>query len=162
MDSGKRTFSSANGSRRILVMALVLSLALPLTSMLSSLPAAYAITGSTINGTGTFRDTSVTILSIQVVGSNTVIKDWGIGVVTGTLSGTYYFSATITVQPTGVATYSAVDGCQCTIAGRTGGLVFNEQGSGNSITGAFQSKATITQSSGGLNGVTDPPTFQLR
>ena len=49
--------------------------------MLSSLPAAYAITGSTINGTGTFRDTSVTILSIQVVGSNTVIKDWGIGVV---------------------------------------------------------------------------------
>src|SRR5437879_1319953 len=99
MDSGKRTFVSGRGSRRILVMGLVLSLALPLTSMISSFPAAYARTSGTITGTGTFTDTSVTITSIQMVGSNEVIKDWGVGQVTGTLTGTYGFIATITVQP---------------------------------------------------------------
>ena len=140
-------------------MALVLSLALPLTSMLSSLPAAYASTNLTVKGSGTFRDTSVTILSIQTIGSSTVIKDWGVGQVTGTLTGTYYFSATITVQPTGAATYSAIDGCQCTIAGKAGGLVFDELGVGNSITGAFQSKATITQTSDNLKGITGSATL---
>jgi hypothetical protein len=138
-------------------MALVLSLALPLTTMVSSLPVAYAgtsATSRTISGIGTFTDTAVTILSIQMVGSNEVIQDAGMGKVTGTLSGIYAFTATITIQPTGIATYSAIDACQCTVAGNTGGLLFNEYGTGNVITGAFQSKATIAQSSNGLKGDT--------
>jgi len=154
MDSGKRTFGPGRGSRRILVTALVLSLVLPLTSMASSLPPAYARTSVTISGSGTFADTYVKILSIQVVGGNTVIKDEGLGQVTGMLSGIYAFAATITVQPNGMATYSAVDGCQCTIRGNTGGLLFNEQGSGNEMTGAFNSQAVITQSSNALKGMT--------
>ena len=154
MDSGKLTFCPGRSSRRILVMALVLSLALPLTFMASSIPAAYATTSRTISGTGTFADIYVKILSIQMVGSNTVIEDEGLGKVTGMLTGTYAFTATITVQPNGIATYSATDGCQCTIGGKTGGLLFSEQGSGNEITGAFQSQAVITQSSNDLTGVT--------
>jgi hypothetical protein len=154
MDSGKRTFFSGRGSRRILVMALVFSLAIPLTSMISSLPVAYAKTSPTVSGTGTFTDIAVTILSIQMVGSNEVIKDAGLGKVTGTLSGTYAFTATITIQPSGIATYSAIDACECTVAGNTGGLLFSEQGTGNVITGAFLSKATITKSSNGLKGDT--------
>jgi hypothetical protein len=135
-------------------MALVLSLALPLTSMISTLPAAYARTLGTISGTGTFADTVVKILSIQMVGSNEVIKDEGLGEVTGTLSGIYGFTATITIEPTGMATYVAIDACDCTVAGITGGLLFSEQGTGNVITGAFQSKAIVTGSSNGLRGDT--------
>jgi hypothetical protein len=133
----------------------------------SFLPAVYAKGNPSINGTGTFSDTSVTILSIQMVGPNEVIKDAGTGVVTGTLTGTYSFTATITVQPTGVASYSAIDVCQCTGAGKEGGLVFTEDGTGNVITGVFQSQAVITKASGGfkeatgtstLHGMQDPAT----
>ena len=154
MDSGKRTFGPGRGSRRILVAALILSLALPLTSIVSSFPAAYARTPGTITGTGTFTDTAVRILSIQMVGSTEIIKDEGLGKVTGTLSGLYGFQATITIQANGMATYSAIDGCQCTIGGKTGGLLFSEQGTGNVVTGAFLSKAIITQSSDELRGDT--------
>jgi len=54
-----------------------------------------------------------------MVGSNEVITDAGTGKVTGTLKGTYTFTATITVQPTGVASYSAIDVCKCTVDGNT-------------------------------------------
>jgi hypothetical protein len=101
------------------------------------LPAAYAKRNTSINGTGTFSDTSVTILSIQMVGSNEVIKDAGTGTVTGTLKGTYSFTATITVLPTGEASYKAIDVCKCTVAGKTGGLQFTETGTGNVIAGIF-------------------------
>src|SRR5947207_6701102 len=126
MDSGKRTFGSARGSRRLLVMALALSLALPLTSMVSSLPSAYARTPGNLSGTGTFYDTYVSVVSIQMVGANQVIKDQGLGKVTGVLTGTYGFAATITIAPDGAATYVAIDACKCTVGGKTGGLVFSE------------------------------------
>jgi len=131
---------------------------LPLTSVATSLPAAFAKPPS-INGTGTFSDTSVTILSIQMVGSNEVIKDAGTGVVTGTLTGTYSVTASINVQATGVASFSAIDVFRCIVAGRTGGLVFNEKGTGNQITGSFQSQAVITKASGELKDWTGTATL---
>ena len=154
MEFGRRIANRAHVSRPKLAVAIVLSLALPLTSMVSSLPAAYAESYQNINGTGTFSDITVTVLSIQMVGANEVISDAGTGKVTGTLRGTYSFTATITVQPTGVATYSAIDVCKCTVAGSTGGLQFSETGTGNQITGIFQSKAVIMKASGDLKGTT--------
>ena len=159
MESGKRTFGSRHGSKRILAIALVLSLAVPVSSMGTFLPAAYA-KEELIHGTGTFSDTSVTILSIQMVGSNQVITEAGTGKVTGTLRGTYSFTATITVQPSGVASYNAIDVCRCLVDGNTGGMQFTETGTGNVITGSFQSQAIITKASGDLKGSTGTATLQ--
>jgi len=160
MESAKLTFKSAQGSRRILAMALVLSLALPLTSTISSLPVAFAKPNPSITGTGTFADTSVTILSVSFVGSNEVITDAGTGVVAGTMTGTYAFAATITIQPTGMASYKAIDVCKCTISpAQPGILVFSETGTGNELTGSFQSTAVITLASGGLRGMTGAATL---
>ena len=87
MEFGRRMANRTHASRSKLVVAFFVTLALPLTTMISSLPAAYA--GSDrINGTGTFSDVTVTILSIQMVGANEVITDAGTGKVTGTLRGT--------------------------------------------------------------------------
>ncbi len=153
MEFGRSITKRAHASRSKLVVAFFVTLALPLTTMVSSLPAAYA--GSErINGTGTFSDITVTILSVQMVGANEVITDAGTGKVTGTLRGTYSFTATITVQPTGVASYSAIDVCRCTVDGNTGGLQFIETGTGNQITGVFQSQAKIARASSDLTGAT--------
>jgi len=128
--------------------------------MVSSLPVAYARTPGNLSGTGTFYDTVVSIVSIQMVGANQVIKDEGLGKVTGVLTGTYGFMATITIAPDGAATYVAVDACKCTVGGKTGGLVFSEQGSGNVVTGTFKSQALITKSSEDLQGLTGAALLQ--
>src|SRR5882762_6680833 len=159
MEFGRRTANRAHASIFKLFVAFSFSLALSLTSMVSSLPAAHA-GPDVIKGTGTFFDINVTILSIQMVGSNEVITDAGTGKVTGTLKGTYTFTATITVQPTGVASYSAIDVCKCTVDGNTGVLQFTETGTGNQITGVFQSHAVITNASGDLKGSTGTAILQ--
>lgn len=73
------------------------------------------------------------------------------GTISGTFSGPYLTFVNLTISAGGV-TYIAVDVCSCTVAGKSGTLVFYEVGTLTLINGVYylNSAANVVASTGGL------------
>ncbi|MCS4538214.1 MAG: DUF3224 domain-containing protein [Thaumarchaeota archaeon] len=149
---------------KIAVVALMVSFSL-LAAVGSSIGAAYASAGTT--GTGSFADSSFIIVSTEIVGGKIVLNVKGSGTVTGAFTGPYTFEGRVTITPTGTANYHVIDTCTCTVEGRSGTLVFRENGRGSAF-GSFESKITILRGTdglanlnghGALQGIQDPTTL---
>ena len=115
---------------------------------------------SFIIATGSFADSSFIIVSTKTIGDVTYLGVMGAGTVTGTLTGTYVFAGIIEVHPAGEAIYHVIDKCKCTLAGKSGTIIFNEQGKGNFFTGDFQANLDIIYATDGLKNLRGTGTLQ--
>jgi hypothetical protein len=129
-------------------------------------PLAYAAT-KPITATGTGQDTSFIITSVTTIGGKTVYGVTGAGIVNGDFTGTYTFDGTITIDPSGKATYRVIDVCQCTFVGKSGTVTVQESG-GGVPGGQFTAGLIIIDASndlfglsgkGKLQGTQDPVTL---
>lgn len=138
-------------------------------------PLAYAVPNpkpinpfpSPLPAKGTGYDTSFIITSVKTVGVKTVYGVTGSGIVDGDFTGTYTFDGTITIDPSGKATYRVIDVCQCTFVGKSGTVTVQESG-GGVPGGQFTAGLIIIDASndlfglsgkGKLQGTQDPVTL---
>ena len=129
------------------------ALALPLLFLvLTSGSIRLAEAGRDANGQ--FMDTSVIGSQTSIIDGNVVIDQTNTGVIYGTFSGAYVTVVHLTLYR-GVATYTAIDTCTCTVAGKLGTLVFIEKGTLLLVNGVFTlaSVAKVVEGSGQLDGL---------
>lgn len=103
------------------------------------------------SGTVTVIDLSIT--PIGAAGSNDLFHIVATGALDGTFAGTLDTDSIEVLHPTGNSTIRGTETCVCTVAGRTGTVVFRTEAK---ITGDpffYQDKKTVISATGGLAGL---------
>jgi hypothetical protein len=105
---------------------------------------------------GTFSQTAITSLDVRAAGPNTFLQQTSVGLVSGTLSGTYEDDLNVVIHQNGRFNARFTITCQCTVDGQTGvlHLVANDIGELISPTVAsFAGRAVITGGTGDLSAL---------
>lgn len=99
---------------------------------------------------GTFSVTQITGLSIEPAGGgNFIIEQTTAGVFTGTFSGTFVDELRAVLHPNGFVNAQGTITCTCSVAGKSGTIVFNQTSRGP-VGASFQGKAIIISATGDL------------
>lgn len=105
---------------------------------------------------GAFDQTAITSLTVRQAGPVTILEQTSVGVVSGTLSGTYTDDIRVVIQPDGRFNAQFTIRCECMMDSRQGIVEFVASDRGE-ITGpttaAFAGRAVITSASTGLSGL---------
>ena len=149
---------SRNSSKQIRYALLSLSFVL-LLAFSSSVAQAEAF--SSYPASGSFLDTSVLASQTTFSGGSEIIYQTNAGSISGTFSGPYLTFVNLTISATGI-TYNAVDVCSCTVAGKSGTLVFDEVGTLTLINGVYylNSVANVVFATGSLKHLEASITLQ--
>ena len=105
---------------------------------------------------GTFTQTAITSLEVSQAGPNTFLEQTSMGLVAGTLSGSYTDDLNVTIHPNGRFNAHFTIRCECTIDGRHGTVEFVASDRGELVSptlAAFAGRATITGGTGELSAV---------
>lgn len=117
---------------------------------------AAAAKATAIDVAGFFEQTAITSLVPQQAGGNTKISQESVGLVTGTLTGTYVDDLKVTIHSNGTFNAHFNITCQCSLGGQQGVVEFVASDRGQMTgptTAEFAGKATIIDASGGLAGL---------
>lgn len=105
---------------------------------------------------GAFVQTALTGLTVRQAGPVTILEQTSVGLVSGTLSGTYTDDLRVVIQPDGRFNAQFTIRCECVMDGRQGIVEFAASDRGE-ITGpttaAFAGRAVITSAGSGLSGL---------
>ena len=105
---------------------------------------------------GDFVQTGVTGYSERAAGRNTIINQTSIGVMTGSMTGSFEDELRVIIHPNGTFTTQGSLTCQCVVDGKEGWLTFVIADRGE-ITGpesaAFSGRAVIRAAGGELSGM---------
>lgn len=122
-------------------------------------PAAATVTAnaaSHLAASGTFTQTGITSLVPSTAGPNTIIEQTSVGVLSGTLSGTWEDQIRVVIHPNGGFNASFRITCACTVDGKSGTLEIRAQDRGKLVsptTGAFKGRAVILSGTDELAGL---------
>jgi hypothetical protein len=103
---------------------------------------------SLMPASGTFVDV-VTSTQVQFADGNLIITQTVTQTLMGTFTGTASQQATTVVHPTGAANFFGTETCTCTVAGKTGSVVFGFSGTG-APNGSFEGQFVIISATGDL------------
>ena len=103
---------------------------------------------SLIPASGTFVDVA-TSTQVRMADGNLIITQTVTQTLTGTFTGTAAQQATTVVHPTGAANFFGAETCTCTVAGKTGSLVFGFSGT-VALDGSFEGEFVIVSGTGDL------------
>lgn len=114
---------------------------------------AMALPPTTANGTAT--QTGIAEFEIRMAGPNVIIEQTTVGVVSGTLSGTFEDRFKVVIHPNGRFTAQGSGSCECTANGVTGVIRYVTSDTGEEIDGipTFEGRQVITEATGGLSGL---------
>jgi hypothetical protein len=107
---------------------------------------------------GTFVDV-VTSTQVQFADGNLIITQTVTQRLMGTFTGTAAQQVTTVVHPTGAANFFGAETCTCTVAGKTGTVVFGFSGTG-APNGSFEGQFVITSATGDLANLNGRGTLQ--
>lgn len=104
---------------------------------------------------GTVTQTGIAEFEIRMAGPNVIIEQTTVGVVSGTLSGTFEDSFKVVIHPNGRFTAHGSGSCECTVNGVSGVIQYVTSDSGEEIDGTptFEGRQVITGATGGLSGL---------
>jgi len=108
---------------------------------------------------GTFQNTSAVITDFRQADGNTFISETVHVVYAGDLSGSVVEQIDLVIHPNGSLNFNGVDICACTLAGRSGTVVFPFSGTGDA-SGASGGRFTIKGATGALADLHGVGTFQ--
>ena len=108
---------------------------------------------------GTFQNTSAVITDFRQADGNTFISETVHVVYAGDLSGSVVEQIDLVIHPNGSLNFNGVDVCACTLAGRSGTVVFPFSGTGDA-SGASGGRFTIKGATGALADLHGVGTFQ--
>jgi hypothetical protein len=111
-------------------------------------------------GSGDYVVTSETVTSSRAAGGNTFDTVMAHISFSGAFSGTSVTDENVTFHPNGEFTGNAIATFSGTANGIAGTIVFREVFTGNSTTGAFEGRFTITRATGELANLRGEGTFQ--
>jgi hypothetical protein len=103
---------------------------------------------SLMPASGTFVDV-VTSTQVQFADGNLIITQTVTQTLMGTFTGTASQQATTVVHPTRAANFFGTETCTCTVAGKTGSVVFGFSGTG-APNGSFEGQFVIISATGDL------------
>lgn len=128
-------------THKLLITLIIAGLILLPTGMASATPPTEA--------SGIISVTQITGLSIQPAGGgNFIIEQTTSGAVTGTLAGTFVDELRAILHPNGFVNAQGTITCTCTVAGKSGTIVFNQMSKGP--LGSFEGTAVIVSGTGDL------------
>lgn len=119
----------------------------------------FSVASATFPANGTFTISNTTTTNTQQNGQDTVYSLTEQGVLTGDLSGSYTNEETSTVHPDKTSTFSGTITCTCTVAGKSGTLLWSLTGTG-AADGSFQGQTFGYQGTGDLANLHGQGTFQ--
>ena len=104
---------------------------------------------------GTANQTGITDLEVRMGGPNVIIEQTTVGVVSGTLSGTFEDTFKVVLHPNGRFTAHGSGSCECTVNGVTGVIQYVTSDTGEEVNGVptFEGRQVITGATGGLSGL---------
>jgi len=113
---------------------------------------------SLMPASGTFVDVT-TSTQVRMADGNLIISQTVTQTLMGTFTGTASQQATTVVHPTGAANFFGAETCTCTVAGKTGSLVFEFSGK-VAPDGSFEGQFVITGGTGELANLDGRGTIQ--
>lgn len=113
---------------------------------------------SLMPASGTFVDV-VTSTQVRVADGNLILTQTVTQTLRGTFTGTASQQATTVVHPTGAANFFGAETCTCTVAGKTGSLVFGFSGTA-APDGSFEGQFVIIGGTGDLANLNGRGTIQ--
>ncbi len=113
---------------------------------------------SLMPASGTFVDV-VTSTQVRTADGNLIITQTISQTLMGTFTGTASQQATTVVHPTGAANFFGAETCTCTVAGKTGSLVFGFSGT-SAPNGSFEGQFVIVSGTGDLANLNGRGTIQ--
>ena len=119
----------------------------------------FSAASATFTTSGTFTIVNTTTISTQQNGQNTIYSLTQHGVLKGDLSGSYTNEETSTVHPDKTSTFSGTITCTCTVAGKSGTLMWSMSGTG-AADGSFQGQSFGFQGTSNLVNLHGQGTFQ--
>jgi hypothetical protein len=105
---------------------------------------------------GTFTQTGVTSIQVRNAGPNTIIEQTSVGLISGTISGTYEDQLRVVIRANGRFTTHFTISCQCTVNGKQGTVEMVAQDDGQLISptvAEFAGRAVIQRATGQLTGL---------
>jgi len=124
-----------------------------------SSPSIPLSTAATFTANGTFTISNTTTTSTQQNGQNTIYSLTQQGVNNGDLTGSFTDEETSTFYPDKTSTFSGRATCTCTIAGKSGTLMYSLTGTG-AADGSFHGQVFDFQGTGDLANLHGQGTFQ--
>ena len=119
----------------------------------------YATASAMFTANGTFMISNTTTTNTQQNGQNTISTSTLQGVLSGDLSGSFTQEETATNYPDNTSTFSARVTCICTVAGKSGSLMYSVSGTG-AADGSFKGQTSDYQGTGDLANLHGQGTFQ--
>jgi uncharacterized protein DUF3224 len=113
---------------------------------------------SLMPASGTFIDVT-TSTQVRVADGNLILTQAVTQTLAGTFTGTASQQATTVVHPTGAANFFGAETCMCTVAGKTGSLVFRFSGT-VAPDGSFEGQFVIISGTGDLANLNGRGTVQ--
>ncbi len=113
---------------------------------------------SLMPASGTFVDVT-TSTQVRMADGNLIISQTVTQTLMGTFTGTASQQSTTVVHPTGAANFFGAETCTCTVAGKTGSLVFGFSGT-VAPDGSFEGQFVITGGTGELANLDGRGTIQ--
>ncbi len=119
----------------------------------------YSTAGTNLTANGTFTITNTTYTNSSQDGQNKIYSYIQHGVNYGDLAGSFTNQETSTLYPDNTSTFSGGSTCTCTIAGKSGTLMYSISGT-STANGSIQGKIFDFQGTGDLANLHGQGTFQ--
>ena len=116
-------------------------------------PRAAAQASAFTAASGTYAQTAITALDVQVAGPNTILEQRSTGWISGTLNGTFEDEIRVVIHPNGNFNAQFTITCDCTVEGKSGILEITATDTGeltSPTSGSFAGRAVIKGGTGGL------------
>jgi len=109
-----------------------------------------------MSASGTYAQSAITSLDVRLAGPNTIIEQTSMGLMAGTLSGSFEDEVRVVIHPTGRFNAQFTITCECTVDGKPGVLELRATDTGEMAgpnLATFAGRAVVRGGTGELSGL---------